>query len=132
MTGLLVAALVASTSLYLVGLGVAAFVAPALAARFLLGHAGSAFVHYLELLIRLAVGLAFLQQAPDMRFSAVFIAFGWVLVSTTLVLVVVPWRWHQSFAQRSVPQALRHLKLIGLGSLALGSFVAIALVLGAS
>ena len=132
MTGLLAAALVVLTGLYLVALAGAAFAAPALAARFLLGHAGSPSMHYLELLIRVTVGVAFLQQAPSMRFSALFVAFGWVLVSTTLVLAVVPWHWHRHFAQRSVPQAVRHLKLIGISSLALGSFVLVALVLGSS
>jgi hypothetical protein len=43
-----------------------------------------------------------------------------VLVATTLVLAVLPFRWHQRFAQRSVPQALRFLPLLGLASALLG------------
>jgi hypothetical protein len=73
---------------YLCGLGVVAFAAPALATRFLLGHAGTATVHYLELALRAAVGAAFLAHAPSMRFSAVFLGFGWVLVATTAALAV--------------------------------------------
>jgi hypothetical protein len=117
---------------YLLGLGVVAFVAPALATRFLLGHAGTAAVHYLELLIRAAVGAAFLIHAPSMRFSAVFLGVGWVLLATTAALVAVPWRWHQRFAQRSVPLAVRFLPLIAAASLLMGSLVLLAAADGAT
>jgi hypothetical protein len=117
---------------YLCGLGVVAFAAPALATRFLLGHAGTATVHYLELALRAAVGAAFLAHAPSMRFSAVFLGFGWVLVATTAALAGVPWRWHQRFARRSVPLAARSLPLLAAASLLMGSFVLYAAAYGAA
>ena len=117
---------------YLLGLGAVAFVAPAIATRFLLGHAGSAAAHYLELLIRATVGASFLVQGPNMRFPGAFVAFGWVLVATTAVLVAVPWRWHQRFAQKSVPQAVRYLPLIATASLLLGSLIVFAAASGAT
>jgi hypothetical protein len=128
---LLASALVLLTGLYLLGLGALSLAAPEKASRFLLGFANSATGHYLELLIRFLVGAAFLLHSRHMLYSAVFALFGWVLIGTTAVLAVVPWRWHQRFAQRSVPQALRHLKLVAIASLLLGGTVLAAHALGA-
>ena len=130
MIDMLATAVVFLTGLYLVVLGVAAFVAPDVAARFLLGHAGSAAAHYAELLVRLIVGGALLLTADSMQFPAVFSAIGWVLVATTAGLVLIPWHWHRRFAQRFVPQAVRHLKLVGAASLVFGGSVLCALQFG--
>ena len=101
------AALVLSTALYLLALGLMALAAPARAAAFLERFASSAFAHYLEAAIRLAVGGAFVVHAEKMLHGGVFLAFGWILVATTVGLLLVPWRWHHRFAQWSVPLAVR-------------------------
>lgn len=132
MISIFASALVVLTGLYLVGLGSASLLAPAQAARFLLGFATSASAHYLELLVRLAVGGAFLHHAPQMRFSSVFVVVGWILLVTTAGLLLVPWRWHHRFAQRAVPRAVGHLGLIGVASLVLGSLVLAAAIAGAA
>lgn len=119
----LAVSLVLLAGIFLAGLGAACLFAPALARRFLLGFASSLALHYLELAIRLVVGGALLVAAPTMAFPRVFTAAGAVLVVTTVVLALVPWRWHRRFAQRSVPAALRFLPLLGLASLALAAFV---------
>jgi hypothetical protein len=111
------------TGAYFVGLGVASLATPRAAGRFLLGFAGSAGAHYIELLLRLFVGAAFVVHAPAVPWPAVFTLFGWGLVLTTICLCAVPWRWHRRFAERTVPQALHHLPLLGVASLALGAFV---------
>ena len=116
---------------YLVALGAAALLAPAAATRFLLGFVGSAFLHYLELIVRFIIGAAFLAHAPRMMFPAVFSAVGWMLLITTGFLCLVPWRVHQRFAQWSVPQAIRHLPWIGLASLMFGGAILAAVVRGA-
>lgn len=127
MIELLASAVVFLAGLFLAGLGAAAFVAPASARRFLLGFAASPALHYLEQALRLIVGGAFVVCAPAMRFSLAFAAFGWILVLTTAVLVMVPWRWHRQFAQRVVPRALRLLPLLGVASLGLGGLVLVGL-----
>ncbi len=116
---------------YLLALGAVALLAPSAAARFLLGFVGSALLHYLELIVRFIVGAAFLAHAPQMMFPAVFSAVGWMLLITTGFLCLVPWRVHQRFAQRSVPQALRHLRWIGMASLMFGGAILTAVVRGA-
>ena len=102
-------------------------ITPALARRFLLGFARSRALHYLELTLRLVVGSAFLLCAPAVRFPLAFTTFGWAIVLTTVVLVLVPWRWHQHFALQAVPRALQFLPLLGVASLLLGGLVMFAL-----
>lgn len=108
---------------YLVSLGAVALVAPAHASKFLLGFAGSARLHYIELGLRAVSGAAFVLHAPQMRFAEAFGVFGWVLLVTTVGLATVPWRWHRAFAERTVPYATRYVALIGFGSLVFGAFI---------
>ena len=132
MTDLPASAIVTLTGIYFLGLGCASMFMPAQAARFLLGFAGSASAHYLELLVRLVVGWAFLLHAPEMRYSVGFVVAGWVILVTTAGLLVVPWRWHHAFAQRAVPLAVRHIRLVGMASLVLGGVVLAATAVGAA
>ncbi len=132
MIGILASSVVVLIGLYLVGLASVALFAPARATRFLLGLAGSASAHYLELTIRLAVGCALLLHAPRMAFSGVFVVLGWVLVMTTAGLFAVPWQWHHRFAQQAVPHAIRHLRLVGMASFVFGALVLLAVMLGAA
>jgi uncharacterized protein YjeT (DUF2065 family) len=111
---------VVSAALYLLGLAAASVFASAYTARFLNGFGGSARVHYLEMCIRLIVGAALVVAAPSMLYAHVFQLFGWVLVVTSLVLLLFPWRWHQRFARVVVPPLTRRVWLIGLLSLPLG------------
>ena len=117
---------VCAAGIYFVTLAAVAFFAPAHARRFLLGFAAAPAVHYLELIIRLVVGSAFVLHAPATRFPAAFSAVGWLLVATTAVLLFAPWHWHRRFAQRSVPSALRHLPLLAVASLLFGSLILLA------
>lgn len=108
---------VAAAGIYLVVLGGAALFRPAETKRFLAGFARSARAHFLELFIRLGVGVALVPAAPEMKFPGLVVLFGWVLVVTTLVLFAIPWRVHYRFAKWSVPLATRHMPLFAVGSL---------------
>jgi len=117
---------------YFIVLGTAGLIAPSVAKRFLLGFASSASAHYSELLIRLMVGAALLIHAPKMLYADVFSVFGWLLIVTSVMLLPLPWRWHQRFVVKSVPQALRYLPVIGLCALAFGILLIAALAGGAA
>jgi uncharacterized protein YjeT (DUF2065 family) len=110
-------------AVYFLVLGLMSLAVPDRASRFLLGFAGSQAKHYAEMLIRLIVGAAFVLRAPEMRFPEAFHAAGWVVIVTTVCLLLVPWRWHRRFAQRSVPQAVRYIRWIGAASLVLGGVI---------
>lgn len=116
-------AMILLAGVYLLWLGSLSLAAPARATDFLGRFAGSARAHYLELLIRMAVGLSLLQHAPQMRLPDLFTVAGWVLVVTTVLLFAVPWRWHHRIAQLGVPYATGNLRLFGLASALLGIFV---------
>ena len=112
--------LVVLAAVYLVGLGVASFVAPARTAHFLDAFASSARAHLIEISIRLLVGAALVVAAPRLLFADVFLVFGWVIVVTSIVLLVLPWSWHQRFAKVVVSPLTRRVWLFGLLSFPLG------------
>jgi hypothetical protein len=126
------ALIVMLAGLYLVALAAMAYVAPARATRFLGGFAQSPGRHYVELLLRLLAGSAFVLHAPRTRFSAAFTLFGWLLVITTLALLFLPWTWHQRFARHAVASAVRLLPLLAVAALALGLAILAAMTLGAA
>ena len=120
------------TGLYFCALAAAALIVPAATNRFLLGFASSPRVHYTELVIRLLVGWSLVIYAPRMFASVAFGLFGWVLLITSACLFLVPWRWHQRFAQQVVPWATRYIMLIGLCSLVFGGLIMAAIVRGSA
>ena len=116
--------------LYLFALGLAALLVPAQAKRFLRGFASSPIAHVVELSLRLLVGAALIESAHRVHWPGAFTFFGWVLLVSTAVLLALPWRWHQRFAQQTVPTATRFIALIGLASLALGGYILVAVARG--
>lgn len=108
------------TGFYLIGLAGVSLFAPVHASRFLMGFAGSAAMHYVELLLRILIGAAFLYSAAKMPVSVVFALFGGLLVVTTGVLMFIPWKWHRRFAEWAVPKAIANLKLVAASSLFAG------------
>ncbi|WP_461062314.1 hypothetical protein [Silanimonas algicola] len=116
------AALVAAALFFLV-LGLLALFRPSVAKRFLLDFATSASKHYVELSLRLLVGGAMLATAPHSAQPMGLTVFGWLLIGTTLVMALVPWRTHRRFAETSVPQALRFLPMIGASSMVLSGWL---------
>lgn len=115
---------------YLLALGAASLLVPARASRFLLGFASHASAHFTELFLRFAVGAALVVYAPRMSPSGAFNLFGWVLLVTTAGLLIIPWRWHNRFAQRVVPLFTRYIMLLGLVSLVVGGLILWALARG--
>ena len=117
------AIVVVAASLFLLGLGAVSILQPAQAKRFLRAFASSAGAHYTEQALRLLVGAAMVNYSPRMWQPDAFRVFGWILVVTALGLILTPWRWHHQFAVRTVPAALRRLKLIAVGSFLLGGLI---------
>lgn len=113
-------------AVYLLGLAAASLFLPAHARRFLERFASTARAHYLEMLVRLLVGCAFVSYSPHMLWFQAFLVLGWLLVISTVVLLLIPWRWHRKFAQIVVPPITRHVWLFGLVSLPLGGVILFA------
>jgi hypothetical protein len=118
------------TGAYLLGFGVLAVADSAQAFRYLRRFAGTLPLHVLELSVRFMVGAAFIGYASQMQLRGVFHTFGIILATTTLGLALIPWRWHQRLAHRTVPAVERYIPVIGVASIAAGAFVLWAWVLG--
>lgn len=116
--------------IYLTVLGTAALAAPGKAERFLLGFAATQTLHLAELLARVAVGAAFVVASPRLPPAQLFTLFGWILLGTSALLLLVPWRWHRHFAARAVPAANRHIGLVGAAASAGGVFILVSVFRG--
>jgi hypothetical protein len=116
-------AIVVLTGIYLVALGALCAAQPGAAARFLGAFASTPLLHGVEIAIRIIIGAALVRHAVAMQVPAAFRAAGWILVITSALLALVPWRLHARFAQAAVPRATRHLPLLAAGSLLGGAFV---------
>jgi hypothetical protein len=125
-------AIVVLVALFFLLLGILAFVRPARIHGFLLGFADSALKHYAELLVRLLVGGSLQLVARESAYSSVLSAFGWLLIITTALMALIPWRVHHRFTQSAVPKALRFLPVIGIASLTMAAFLLQAIVAGSS
>lgn len=123
--------IVVASGVWLLGLGIACLFVPQQAGRFLSGFASNARVHVLEQALRLVAGTGFVLFAPRMAFPWVFEILGWILIGTSVMLLLIPWRWHQRFARQVVPIAIRYIKLYALGALLFGFFVFYSLILPA-
>jgi hypothetical protein len=84
--------------------------------------------HFLEQILRLIVGTAIIVQAPNMAFSELFGIFGWVIIITSLMLIGLPWRWHQNFARKVIPTVIKYIHLYGILCLTLGIFITYSLI----
>lgn len=128
MMNLLAATPVFGAGLYLIGLGVAAVVSPGRTKRFLGSFASSAPLHFVEVGARLLVGAGLVHSAARMQCSSSFLAFGWILIGTSVALLAVPWRLHRRFATWSVPMVTRRLPLFAFGSVVGGALLLYALL----
>lgn len=104
-------------ALLLLVLGLLCFLRPTSVQNFFDLFVATKKAHFIEQMIRLVVGLSLIRFSEMMTYSGLFYAFGWLIVVTSLLLIVLPWRWHQKFAQRVIPVVKKHLKVYGLLSL---------------
>lgn len=108
---------------FLIGLAALIFAKPSQAEAFLRGFASSALTHYTEQGLRLVVGAAILNFAVLMRYPELFRLFGWLIIVSTIGLLLIPWRWHHKFAKLVMPPVFERMRLFAFGSFALGAFV---------
>lgn len=112
---------------FLIGLGIVIIVDPQRAERFLKSYASSARAHYTEQVARLTVGGAMVIFSPSMWYSDLLNLFGWILIITSIGLLLIPWQWHHKFGEWAIPLTLRYMKFYALGAFVLGIFFVYAL-----
>jgi hypothetical protein len=110
-------------ALFLIGLALVIAIWPPRAERVLRLFASSARAHYTEQALRMLVGISMVNLASDMRSPDLFQMFGWLMIVTTIGLLLVPWRWHRAFAARVMPQVYARMRLFAVGAFGLGVFI---------
>ena len=115
--------LVVGFCVFLISLAVVIVARPSAAERFLMSFASSAPAHYTEQALRLLVGWAIVNCAGSMWYPNLFSVFGWLVVVTTIGLLLIPWQWHHKLATLVMPSVIRRMRLFALGAAGLGAFV---------
>lgn len=103
---------------------------PERATGFFHKFATSAFTHFLEMFLRILVGASLVICSQRMQFAIIFYVFGWMLIATSAVLALLPWRWHNKFANLVLPPILKFPKLLAIQTAAMGIFVIYCLLRG--
>jgi hypothetical protein len=109
--------------IFLIGLAIMIVIKPRRAEQFLSSFASSARAHYTEQIARLIVGAAMVVLAPSMWYSNLFNLFGWILIVTTIGLLLTPWQWYHKFGEWVIPPMLRYMKFYAFGAFLLGVLV---------
>lgn len=109
--------------IYLISLPIITLLKKEMAVRYFSSFASSARAHYLEQVLRLIVGWSMLSFSPSMLFAQFFEMFAWILIVSTVVLIVVPWTWHNKLGKRVIPLTIRNLKFYAGSAALLGVFI---------
>lgn len=122
------AVVIVLTGVSLAALSVLIAVQPRRALRALSRFGSTARIHFGELGLRAAIGLALVLGGPATRYPTVIIVIGTFLIITALILMGLPRRWHAAFSGASA----RRIPVWSVPPLALISLAAgCALVWGA-
>lgn len=101
----------AAAGLWLIGVGALMALLPDTALRVLRLTASTRTINNSEQGLRLIAGLAFLLRSPASKLPQVFEIVGWFIILSSLVLLVLPLRWHSAYAiwwaDRFKPAAVR-------------------------
>jgi hypothetical protein len=113
---------VASATL-LIGLTVLVFAKPSMAERFIRGFASSARTHFAEQIFRVLFGGSLVIYSSAMWHANIFKLIGWLIVVTSVALMVFPWQWHRRFGEKILPVFIRYMRLYAVGSFAFGAVI---------
>lgn len=115
---------------FLIGLACIAFAKPVIAERFFMSFASSARTHYTEQAFRLLIGASIVVLSPAMWQANLFRITGWLIVISTVGLLLTPWRWHHRFGQQVLPRLVRNLRLYAVALIAFGIILLLGVFYG--
>lgn len=117
---ILTKALILLFALFLISLSVIMTAHPRWGRKFLESFASSAKAHYTEMAIRLVFGASLILHESYNHYGYFMNLLGWVVVITTIGLLVFPWKWHHKFAGKVIPPVIRFMKFYALMLLVFG------------
>lgn len=101
----------AAAGLWLIGVGALMALLPDTALQVLRLTASTRTINNSEQGLRLIAGLAVLLRSPASKLPQVFEIAGWFIILSSLLLLVLPLRWHSNYAiwwaDRFRPAAVR-------------------------
>lgn len=109
--------------LYLISLLVITILNKTIAVSYFSSFASSARAHYLEQILRLIVGMAMLLFSKSMLYAQFFELFAWIIILSTIVLILIPWTWHNELGKRVIPLTIRNLKFYAVSASIFGVFI---------
>jgi hypothetical protein len=115
--------------LFLIAVGFVMLLAPAAAWRTLNKAASTPLINYGELLLRMIPAAGLILCASQSRFPLVFQWLGWYMGGTSVLLMLLPRRWHYAYAQKCtalLPPPL--IRLLAPFSFAFGGFILYAIL----
>lgn len=124
---LLASLVVFASSILLIAFAATTFARPALAERFLMSFASTARAHYVEQTLRLVMGGAIVVLSPTMWQATAFSILGWLIVLSSVVLILVPWKWHHRLGVHVLPKLVRYKKMFAVAVFAFGVLLLFAL-----
>ena len=91
--------------------------------QFLNSYASSSRAHFIEQFGRLAVGIAIVVFSPLMWYSDFINIFGWLLIITSVGLLIIPWKWHKKYGDLVIPLTIRFKNFFAFGAFVLGGII---------
>lgn len=109
--------------LYLIGLLIITILNKKIAVSYFSSFASSARAHYLEQILRLIIGVSMLSFSKSMLYARFFEIFAWIIIFSTIVLILIPWTWHNRLGKRVIPLTIQHLNFYAVSASILGAFI---------
>ena len=115
--------IVATYGVLLISLGSIMLIRPAQLERFITSFASSRKAHLIEMTWRLSLGISLVLLSMSMWQPTLFHILGWTIIVSSIVLLLLPWQFHQHLGSRVLPLLVRRMRLYAIGVLAFGSLL---------
>ncbi|MEQ8583324.1 MAG: hypothetical protein RIC30_09685 [Marinoscillum sp.] len=90
--------LVAIFGVFLIGCGLLMLLYPERARRYLSTAGSTPFINYFEISLRMIPAAGLVLAADASLFPEAFRLVGWFMIGTSLVLFLIPRKWHHAYA----------------------------------
>ena len=104
----------------MIALGGITLVRPASMEGFVTSFANSRKAHLVEMVWRLSLGVSLVLLSNNMWQPTLFLVLGWTIIVSSTLLLILPWRFHQSIGTRVIPTLVRFLRLYAVGVIGFG------------
>lgn len=114
--------------LFIILVGFVMLLFPTLAWKILKKAGSTPLINYGELTLRMIPAAGLILYASESRFPMVFQGLGWFMIGTSVVLMLLPRRWHYAYAQKCAAMlSPQRIRMIAPLSFAFGGFILYAI-----